>query len=155
MIRRIALAAIVAAAVASAAASAARAPSLPAPVYRTVAVAANGKVYVLGGHDAAGGSVTSVEVFDPGGGVAGEAGSLVYPTHGAARGLTFKDDDFRRQIQRDTGIKPAWAAEAFDDLEGDVRQSVARIKASPFIPNKEHVRGFIYDVETGHLTEVA
>src|SRR6185437_6649780 len=67
--------------------------------------------------------------------------------------LTFKDDDFRRQIQRDTGIKPAWAAEAFDNVEGDVRQSIARIKASPFIPNKDHVRGFVYDVETGHLTE--
>src|SRR4029077_20189590 len=52
--------------------------------------------------------------------------------------LTFKDDDFRRAIQQDTGIKPEWAAEAFDDLEADVRQSIARIKASPFIPKKEH-----------------
>ncbi len=68
--------------------------------------------------------------------------------------LTFKDDDFRRQIQQDTGIKPTWAAEAFDDLEGDVRQSIARIKASPFIPKKDHVRGFVYDVKTGRLNEV-
>jgi carbonic anhydrase len=68
--------------------------------------------------------------------------------------LTFKDDDFRRQIQQDTGIKPEWAAEAFDDLEEDVRQSIARIKASPFIPTKDHVRGFIYDVESGRLSEV-
>jgi carbonic anhydrase len=68
--------------------------------------------------------------------------------------LTFKDDDFRRQIQVDTGIKPEWAAEAFDDLEEDVRQSIARIKASPFIPKKNHVRGFVYDVQTGRLTEV-
>jgi carbonic anhydrase len=68
--------------------------------------------------------------------------------------LTFKDDDFRRQIQADTGIKPEWAAEAFDDLEEDVRQSIARIKASPFIPKKEHVRGFVFDVKTGRLTEV-
>ena len=68
--------------------------------------------------------------------------------------LTFKDDDFRRQIEQDTGIKPEWAAEAFDDLEQDVRQSIARIKASPFIPKKEQVRGFVYDVETGRLSEV-
>jgi carbonic anhydrase len=68
--------------------------------------------------------------------------------------LTFKDDDFRLQIQKDTGIKPEWAAEAFDDLEEDVRQSIARIKASPFIPKKDQIRGFVYDVETGRLTEV-
>lgn len=68
--------------------------------------------------------------------------------------LTFKDDEFRSQIQQDTGIKPAWAAEAFDDPEADVRQSIARIKASPFIPKKENVRGFVYDVKTGRLTEV-
>jgi carbonic anhydrase len=68
--------------------------------------------------------------------------------------LTFKDDDFRREIQRDTGIKPEWAAEAFDDLEEDVRQSIARIKASPFIPKKDRIRGFIYDVESGSLNEV-
>jgi carbonic anhydrase len=69
--------------------------------------------------------------------------------------LTFSDDDFRRQIQRETGIKPEWAAEAFDDLEEDVRQSIARIKASPFVPRKENVRGFVYDVKTGSLTEVS
>jgi carbonic anhydrase len=63
--------------------------------------------------------------------------------------LTFGDDDFRRQIQRETGVKPEWPAEAFDDLEDDVRQSIARIKASPFIPKKDNVRGFVYEVETG------
>ena len=68
--------------------------------------------------------------------------------------LTFTDDDFRRQIQQDTGIKPEWAPEAFDDLEEDVRQSIARIKASPFIPKKDRIRGFVYDVKTGQLTEV-
>ena len=68
--------------------------------------------------------------------------------------LTFGDDDFRRQVQEDTGIKPEWPAESFDDLDGDVRQSIARIKASPFIPQKDHVRGFVYDVETGELREV-
>jgi carbonic anhydrase len=68
--------------------------------------------------------------------------------------LTFSDDDFRRQVQQETGVKPEWAAEAFDDLEGDVRQSIARIKASPFIPKKDNVRGFVYDVHTGALAEV-
>ena len=68
--------------------------------------------------------------------------------------LTFRDDDFRRQIQDDTGIKPAWPAECFDDLEDDVRQSIARIKASPFIPKKDKVRGFVYEVESGRLREV-
>ena len=68
--------------------------------------------------------------------------------------LTFNDDDFKRQVEEDTGIKPGWAAEAFSDLDRDVRQSVARIKASPFIPNKDHIRGFVYDIETGRLREV-
>jgi carbonic anhydrase len=67
---------------------------------------------------------------------------------------TFTDDAFKRSIQDETGIKPEWAAEAFDDLEEDVRQSVARIKASPFIPRKESVRGFVYEVESGRLREV-
>ena len=69
--------------------------------------------------------------------------------------LTFTDDEFRHQVQEDTGVKPEWAAEAFDDLEEDVRQSMARIKNSPFIPKKEHLRGFIYDVKTGRLSEVS
>jgi carbonic anhydrase len=68
--------------------------------------------------------------------------------------LTFADDDFRRGIQDEIGIKPEWAAEAFSDLDEDVRQSIARIKASPFIPRKEHVRGFVYDVHDGTLREV-
>ena len=69
--------------------------------------------------------------------------------------LTFTDDDFKKSIQDDTGIKPEWAAEAFPDLDGDFRQSIARIKASPFIPRKDSVRGFVYEVETGRLREVA
>ena len=69
--------------------------------------------------------------------------------------LTFSDDEFRRQIQEETGIKPEWAAEAFGDLEGDVRQSIARIKASPFLPRTDAVRGFVYEVETGKLREVS
>ena len=69
------------------------------------------------------------------------------------------DDYFKNVLipryQQDTGIKPEWAAEAFDDLEEDVRQSLARIKASPFIPNKSSIRGFVYELETGRLREVS
>jgi carbonic anhydrase len=68
--------------------------------------------------------------------------------------LTFTDDEFKASIQQETGIKPEWAAEAFGDLDEDVRQSISRIKASPFIPKTESVRGFVYDVETGRLREV-
>jgi carbonic anhydrase len=68
--------------------------------------------------------------------------------------LTFHDDDFRHEVEEETGIKPEWAAESFDDLEGDVRQSIARVKASPFIPKKDQIRGFVYDVATGELGEV-
>jgi carbonic anhydrase len=69
--------------------------------------------------------------------------------------LTFTDDDFKASIQADTGIKPEWAAEAFSDLDEDVRQSINRIKASPFIPHKDSVRGFVFDVGTGRLREVS
>jgi carbonic anhydrase len=68
--------------------------------------------------------------------------------------LTFTDDEFKRSIQDDTGIKPEWAVETFSDLDEDVKQSIARVKASPFIPRKDSVRGFVYEVETGHLREV-
>ena len=69
--------------------------------------------------------------------------------------LTFEDGDFRQQIQQETGIKPAWSAETFANLEDDVRQSIARIKASPFIPSKDAIRGFVYEVESGRLREVS
>ncbi len=69
--------------------------------------------------------------------------------------LTFTDDDFKRQIQEETGMKPQWPVEAFADLDEDVRQSVARIKTNPFIPKKDAVRGFVYEVETGLLREVS
>ncbi|MBF6467613.1 carbonic anhydrase [Nocardia beijingensis] len=68
--------------------------------------------------------------------------------------LTFTDDDFKASIQRETGIKPEWAAEAFSDLETDVRQSIARIVASPFVAHKDSIRGFVFDVATGKLNEV-
>ena len=69
--------------------------------------------------------------------------------------LTFTDDEFKRSIEEDTGIRPEWAPEAFPDLDSDVRQSIARIKASPFIPRKDAIRGFVYEVETGRLREVS
>jgi carbonic anhydrase len=69
--------------------------------------------------------------------------------------LTFTDDAVKAQIQADTGMKPSFALEAFNDLDEDVRQSIARIQASPFIPHKDSVRGFIYEVETGRLREVS
>ena len=68
--------------------------------------------------------------------------------------LTFTDDEFKRSLQEETGVKPEWAVETFPDLEEDVRQSIARIKASPFIPRKDSVRGFVYDVHSGALNEV-
>jgi len=68
--------------------------------------------------------------------------------------LTFTDDEFKRSIQDETGLKPAWAAEAFPDLEEDVRQSVKRIVSSPFVPHTDSVRGFVFDVATGRLHEV-
>ena len=69
--------------------------------------------------------------------------------------LTFTDDSFRADLQKDTGIKPPWSPESFTDLDDDVRSSIGRIKASPFIPNKSSVRGFVYDVHTGRLREVS
>jgi carbonic anhydrase len=68
--------------------------------------------------------------------------------------LTFKDDDVKAKIESETGIKPPFALEAFPNLEDDVKQSINRIKASPFVPHKDKVRGFIYDVKTGRLREV-
>jgi len=69
--------------------------------------------------------------------------------------VTFKDDEVKAQIEADTGIRPQFALEAFRDAEKDVRQSIARIKASPFIPRKDAVRGFVYDVRSGRLGEVS
>jgi carbonic anhydrase len=68
--------------------------------------------------------------------------------------LTFTDDELKQQIQEETGIKPEFSLESFTDLEEDVRQSIRRIQASPFIPHKDSVRGFVYEVETGRLREV-
>lgn len=68
--------------------------------------------------------------------------------------LTFSDDDFRQGIEAETGQRPEWAAEAFPDVDQDVRQSIQRIRRSPFIPHTDQVRGFVYHVETGELREI-
>ena len=68
--------------------------------------------------------------------------------------LTFTDDEFKRAIQEQTGIKPEWAAEAFPDVEEDVRQSLRRVEQSPFVTKHESLRGFVFDVATGRLNEV-
>lgn len=68
--------------------------------------------------------------------------------------LTFSDDAVKADIEKDTGLRPQFALEAFSDLEDDVRQSIRRIQNSPFIPSKEKIRGFVYDVGSGQLNEV-
>jgi carbonic anhydrase len=68
--------------------------------------------------------------------------------------LTFTDEEFKAAVQRDTGVRPAWSTEAFPDLAENVRQSIARIVISPFVPHKELIRGFVFDVKTGRLEEV-
>ena len=68
--------------------------------------------------------------------------------------LTFTDEDFKRQVKEETGVEPDWPVETFTDLDEAVRDSIARVKNSPFIPRKESVRGFVYDVKTGQLEEV-
>ena len=68
--------------------------------------------------------------------------------------LTFTDDGFKQQIQDEIGLKPEWAAESFTDVEEDVRQSLRRIEASPFVTKHESLRGFVFDVATGKLNEV-
>ena len=69
--------------------------------------------------------------------------------------MTFRDDAAKDEIEAETGLRPAFALESFRDLEQDVLQSMARIQASPFIPRKEHIRGFVFSCETGRLDEIS
>jgi carbonic anhydrase len=69
--------------------------------------------------------------------------------------LTFNDGELKDQILADTGIRPPFALEAFSDLDADVRQSIARIEATPYVPHRDQVRGFVYEVESGALREVS
>lgn len=68
--------------------------------------------------------------------------------------LTFTDAELGESIRKETGIRPPFALDAFTDPEDDIRQSIERINASPFIPHKDIIRGFVYEVETGGLREV-
>ncbi len=79
----------------------------------------------------------------------------VVVVHHADCGMrTFGDEQFKAQIEDDTGIRPAWSPEAFADSVADVRQSINRLKASPFLPQKDAIRGFVYDEQTGSLQAV-
>ena len=69
--------------------------------------------------------------------------------------LTFTDDELADKLEQETGTRPSWSAHAFDSLEGDVKSSIDKLKNDPHIPNKGSIRGFVYDVESGGLTEVA
>ena len=81
-------------------------------------------------------------------------GEIILIHHTDCGMLTFSDDELKAQIHEEVGMKPHFSMESFSDLEEDVRQSVTRIQASPFIPHKESVRGFVYEVESGRLREV-
>jgi carbonic anhydrase len=80
--------------------------------------------------------------------------SVVLVHHTDCGMLTFTEDELRRELLEETGTKPTWAAEAFVDLDADVRSSMQRIRTSPFIPHRDDVRGFVYDVDQGTLREV-
>ena len=69
--------------------------------------------------------------------------------------LTFKDEELADRLEQETGERPTWKAHAFSDLEQDVRDSIEKIKSSPFVPRTDSVRGFVYEVETGRLREVS
>jgi carbonic anhydrase len=77
---------------------------------------------------------------------------LIHHTDCGMQGLD--DEQFARELEQEAGVRPPWAAGGFHDLERDVRDSIARVRESPFIPHKESVRGFVYDVNTGRLSEV-
>jgi carbonic anhydrase len=68
--------------------------------------------------------------------------------------LKFTEDEMKDAIEADTGLRPPWATEAFTDLDRSVRNSIARLKASPFVPHADRIRGFVFDIDTGLLREV-
>jgi carbonic anhydrase len=69
--------------------------------------------------------------------------------------LTVTDEELADKIESETGSRPEWSGHTFTDLEGDVREGIERIRASPFVPRTDTVRGFVYEVETGRLREVS
>ncbi|GHC70883.1 carbonic anhydrase [Streptomyces cinnamoneus] len=74
--------------------------------------------------------------------------------HHTGCGLLNLTEDFRHDIEAEVGQRPAWAVEAFKDLDQDVRQSMQRVRTSPFLPHRDDVRGFVFDVTTGLLREI-
>ena len=77
---------------------------------------------------------------------------LIHHTNCGMQTLT--DDGFRAELREDTGVAPAFAIESFSDVDADVRQSILRVRRCPFLPHRERVRGFVYDVDTHRLREV-
>jgi carbonic anhydrase len=77
---------------------------------------------------------------------------LIHHTDCGLQNIT--DDEFKREIEEETGVRPPWAVQAFTDAEQDVRESIRRIKASPFLPRTNKIRGFVFDVATGELNKV-
>jgi carbonic anhydrase len=69
--------------------------------------------------------------------------------------LTFTDDEFADKLEDETGARPDWPVHTFDDLDQNVRDSVEKIKTSPFVPHTDSVKGYIYEVEIGRLREVS
>jgi carbonic anhydrase len=82
-----------------------------------------------------------------------EAVALIHHTRCGMQ--TFTDEEFAQAREREVGQRPEWPARAFADLEEDVRDSVRRVRECPFLPRREQVRGFVYDVETGRVREVS
>lgn len=80
---------------------------------------------------------------------------IILVHHTDCGALTFTDDELRNDLLNDTGLKPTWSPESFVDLDTDVRQSMERLRRSPFLLHTDKVRGFIFDVHTGQLREVA
>ncbi|MET7273389.1 carbonic anhydrase [Streptomyces flaveolus] len=74
--------------------------------------------------------------------------------HHTACGMETLTEDFRRELELEVGQRPVWAVESFQDVDQDVRQSMERVRTSPFLPHTDDVRGFVYDVKTGRLREV-
>jgi carbonic anhydrase len=79
---------------------------------------------------------------------------VIVMQHTSCGMTTVTEDGFKDELEQDTGLRPTWAVEAFRIVEDSVRQSVARIRRSPFVPHTDSVRGFVYDVATGGITEV-
>ena len=79
---------------------------------------------------------------------------IILVHHTDCGALTFTDDELRGELLEETGQKPSWSPESFQDLDTDLRQSLERVRTNPFVPRRDQVRGFVFDVHTGALREV-